>query len=129
MEDGITRAVTRSNGTGMEDGITRAVTRERRKRRSRGEVVRGIIGIRGLGPCFYLSPFGMCLRGVSLWSTGGDPDPDSRELIQRPQSSEAEKNASKERKSNRPLRRRTFSLLAQGHGRKEERRIFFYFLN
>ena len=76
MEDGITRAVTRSNGTGMEDGITRAVTRERRKRRSRGEVVRGIISIRGLGPCFYLSPFGMCLRGVSLWLTGGDPDPD-----------------------------------------------------
>ena len=75
MEDGITRAVTRSNGTGMEDGITRAVTRERRKRRSRGEVVRGIISIRGLGPCFYLSPFGMCLRGVSLWLTGGDPDP------------------------------------------------------
>ena len=73
MEDGITRAVTRSNGTGMEDGITRAVTR---KRRSRGEVGRGIISIRGLGPCFYLSPFGMCLRGVSLWLTGGDPDPD-----------------------------------------------------
>ena len=76
MEDGITRAVTRSNGTGMEDGITRAVTRERRKRWSRGEVVWGIISIRGLGPCFYLSPFGMCLRGVSLWLTGGDPDPD-----------------------------------------------------
>ena len=80
MEDGITRAVTRSNGTGMEDGITRAVTRERRKRRSRGEVVRGIISIRGLGPCFYLSPFGMCLRGVSLWLTGGDPDPERYEL-------------------------------------------------
>ena len=76
MEDGITRAATRGNGTIMEDGITRAVTRERRKGRSRGEVVRGIIGIRGLGPCFYLSPFGMCLRGVSLWLTGGDPDPD-----------------------------------------------------
>ena len=76
MEDGITRAATRGNGTGMEDGITRAVTRERRKRRSRGEVVRGVISIRGLGPCFYLSPFGMCLRGVSLWLTGGDPDPD-----------------------------------------------------
>ena len=62
----------------MEDGITRAVTRERRKRRSRGEVVRGIISIRGLGPCFYLSPFGMRLRGVSFWLPGGDPDPDPR---------------------------------------------------
>ena len=40
-----------------------------------GEVI-----IRGLGPCFNLSPFGMSLRSVSFWLTGGhshpDPDPD-----------------------------------------------------
>ena len=66
MEDGIKRAVTRSNGTGMEDGITRAVTRERRKKRSRGEVVRGIYWYQGPWPLLLPQPLWHAPTGRKL---------------------------------------------------------------
>ena len=78
-----------SNGTGMEDGISGAVMRSNeikfqscneKQRNGQENAALGVVGgivIRGLGPCFYLSPFGMRLRGVSIYLTRGDPDPES----------------------------------------------------
>ena len=62
-EDGITRVVTRSNRTGMNEGWNNESCNEEEK--VAWGVVRGTV-IKGLGPCFYLSPFGMRLRGVRI---------------------------------------------------------------